>query len=140
MWSRHALPEQLAGHGIGAGDINGDGRTDIVGNAGWAEAPEDRRNGRWVFHDEFRTERDAGLPMLVYDVDGDSDRDIVWGRGHRVGLYWLEQVTEGSATRKWIRHAIDTSWSQSAYILIIMVTVCIYPHHHGHTAALAILH
>src|SRR5207244_1096710 len=43
-WIRHELPRELAGHGIGSGDINGDGRQDIVGRNGWAEAPKDPRN------------------------------------------------------------------------------------------------
>ncbi len=42
---RHELPQELAGHGIAFGDINGDGRGDVVSGNGWAEAPEDRING-----------------------------------------------------------------------------------------------
>ena len=49
-WQRHELPRELAGHGMGFGDINGDGRGDVVGRFGWAEAPTDRRNGRWIWH------------------------------------------------------------------------------------------
>ena len=44
-WIRHDLPRELAGHGIGIGDINGDGRGDIVGRNGWAEAPKDLSQG-----------------------------------------------------------------------------------------------
>lgn len=116
-WTRHSWPEELAGHGVGIGDINGDGRSDAIGRFGWAEAPEDPRTGRWVFHPEFEVERDASIPMLIHDVDGDGDADIVWGRGHKIGLHWLEQSQDASGTRVWTRHAIDTSWSQPHSLL-----------------------
>src|SRR6185437_4767072 len=50
---RHDLPLEIAGHGVGFGDINGDGRGDIVGPHGWLEAPVDRRNGKWIWHPDF---------------------------------------------------------------------------------------
>ena len=104
-------------HGVGFGDINGDGRNDIVGPSGWAEAPKDRRNERWRYHDEFSVDRDCSVPILVHDVDQDGDNDLIWGRGHRIGLYWLEQIPQGEG-RRWVRHAIDTSWSQPHSILL----------------------
>ena len=115
-WARHDLPIEVAGHGIGFGDINGDGRGDIVGPHGWLEAPENRRDDRWVFHREFSLDSDCSIPTLVVDVDRDGDNDLVWGRGHKFGLYWLEQ--RGSdGDRQWVRHAIDTEWSQGHSIL-----------------------
>lgn len=74
-WIRHELPEQLASHGAGFGDINGDGRGDVVGPHGWAEAPQDRRNDRWEFHSEFDLWQDASIPILVQDVDNDGDNE-----------------------------------------------------------------
>lgn len=116
-WVKHELPNELAGHGIGQGDINGDGRQDLVGPAGWLEAPEDRRKGRWTWHAEFTTHPDGSIPILVFDVDEDGDADIVYGRGHNIGLYWLEQSRD-SGVRLWERHAIDTSWSQPHSLLL----------------------
>lgn len=38
------------GHGLGFGDINGDGRGDFVLRHGWLEAPHDPLRGKWVLH------------------------------------------------------------------------------------------
>ena len=117
-WVRHDLPDEAAAHSVGFGDINGDGRGDIVATRGWLEAPKDCRKGTWRWHADFRLERDAGIPILVFDVDDDGDNDIVWGRGHNIGLYWLEHNPDRSADARWIRHAIDTSWSQPHSLLL----------------------
>lgn len=50
-WVKHVVSPRSYGHGIGAGDINGDKRTDIVTPQGWLEAPADpRAAGDWTFH------------------------------------------------------------------------------------------
>ncbi len=110
-WQRHDLPQQIVGHGIGFGDINGDGRGDVVGPRGWLKAPENRRTERWLWHGEFALHRDGSIPILVLDADGDGDADLVWGRGHNIGLFWLEQTSDGEGNRQWAKHAIDTSLS-----------------------------
>ena len=117
-WVRHDLPGEIAGHGVGSGDINGDGRHDLVGPRGWLEAPVDHRRERWIWHPDFVLDRDCGLPIFVHDVDRDGDTDLIWGRGHRIGLYWMEQQVGTKGTVVWLRHAIDTSWSQPHSLLL----------------------
>ena len=116
-WVRHDLPSQAAAHSVGFGDVDGDGRGDVVTPRGWLAAPEDRRKGTWVWHPDFQLHRDCGIPILVFDVDGDGDNDLIWGRGHRTGLYWMEQLAEEHGPR-WVQHAIDTSWSQAHSLLL----------------------
>jgi dienelactone hydrolase len=116
-WIRHDLPREAAGHGIGFGDIDGDGRGDIVTPRGWLRAPRDVRNGRWIWMSEFQLHRDGSIPLLVFDVDDDGDNDVVWGRGHNVGLYWLEQGN-ADGKRTWTRHVIDTSWTEAHSLLL----------------------
>lgn len=108
-WIRHDLPVAASGHGGGFGDINGDGRGDIVGPNGWLEAPVDRRKGEWIWHAEFSL-GNASIPVIVADVDDDGDADLIWSLGHDYGTFWLEQKNE-PGRRTWTRHAIDDSWS-----------------------------
>ncbi len=114
-WVSRELPAEVAGHGIGFGDIDGDDRGDIVSPRGWWKFAD-----RWQWRPEFQLHRDGSIPILVLDVDRDGDADVVWGRGHNVGLYWLEQrqanvaskpQETGVKTRQWVFHVIDTSWS-----------------------------
>ena len=109
-WSQHDLPNEVAGHGIGFGDIDGDGRGDIVGPEGWLKAPLNARTDRWRWNPEFEL-GSASIPILVVDPDDDGDNDVVWSIAHGFGLYWLEQV-QVDGKRQWIHHTIDTSWSQ----------------------------
>ena len=50
-WIKHVVSDHSYGHGIGAGDVNGDGRNDILTPRGWFEAPADVRNAAWAFHE-----------------------------------------------------------------------------------------
>ncbi|WP_128543665.1 FG-GAP repeat domain-containing protein [Larkinella soli] len=97
-------------HGLGFGDVNGDGRGDFIVSKGWLEAPADREKGPWPLHNEFELGT-ASVPILVVDVNGDRRNDLIVGQGHGYGLHWYEQTTEGGK-RGWKKHIIDEKASQ----------------------------
>lgn len=100
------------GHGLGFGDVNGDGRGDLIVHNGWAEAPENPFGEDWTFHQEFDFGT-ASIPILVTDVDNDGLNDAIVGQGHDYGLYWYRQSKDGTAKKSnWIKHAIDPYNSQ----------------------------
>lgn len=101
---------QPSGHGLGFGDINGNGRGDIVLSKGWLEAPANPLKQRWVLHEEFDLGT-ASVPILVADVNGDGLNDLIVGQAHGYGLDWWEQSIEGGK-RHWIKHPIDPFCSQ----------------------------
>lgn len=98
------------GHGLGFGDVNGDGRGDFIISSGWLEAPKDILKGKWTAHNDFTFE-DASVPMIVADVNGDSRNDIIVGQAHSYGLDWYEQTSVGGKTA-WKKHNIDPFTSQ----------------------------
>lgn len=97
------------GHGLGFGDVNGDGRPDFVFAGGWLEAPADPE-APWTFHRAWNLERPS-IPMLVVDVDGDGRNEIIAGAAHSYGLDWLKAVP-GEEALRWSRHPIDPFNSQ----------------------------
>jgi hypothetical protein len=109
-FKEYTVYDKPSGHGFGFGDVNSDGRGDIILSKGWLEAPKDPLNGKWTFHDEFDLGC-ASCPILVVDVNGDGVNDLIVGQAHNYGLDWYEQRIEGGK-RKWIKHPIDPFNSQ----------------------------
>ncbi len=97
------------GHGIGMADVDGDGKVDLLTPFGWFKNV-DANQDKWEWHADW-TLGEAGFPIIGYDVNNDGKTDIIYGRGHSYGLYWLEQQGDGT-NRHWVKHTIDESFSQ----------------------------
>jgi hypothetical protein len=128
-WVKHVVSDRSYEHGIGAGDVNKDGRTDILTPRGWLEAPADPRAANWTHHAAWESvnveitppakqdpapkpgqpPRIASLGFMhVLDVNGDGRNDVVTAAGHDFGVFWFEHGPD----EKWTKRMIDNAWSQ----------------------------
>ncbi len=94
-WTFHAVSgavtSQRFGHGLGVGDVNGDGRHDIIHKDGWFEQPTSEEEA-WRAR-KFTFAARGGAQMFAYDVDADGDNDVITSlAAHEFGLAWFEQV------------------------------------------------
>lgn len=102
----HAGGHDEDGHGVGMADINADGKIDLLTPHGWFQNV-DANQDKWTWHADWDL-GETGFPIIGHDVNDDGRMDLIYGRGHSYGLYWLEQT----ATGKWNPHTVDESFSQ----------------------------
>ena len=118
-WIVHDVSEAGYGtaHGIGMGDINGDGRMDIVNAYGWYEHPPAGSSQKtWTYHPETfaRYGRNimGGSVMGVYDVNGDGLADIVTVLNvHGYGMAWFEQKRDSAGKISFVQHMVMDDYS-----------------------------
>lgn len=93
-------------HGLGVGDVNGDGRLDLLEKDGWWEQPPSLVGDLvWTKH-EASFGNGGGAQMYAYDVDGDGDNDVISSlQAHGYGLAWFEHVEQDGAIT-FVRHLI----------------------------------
>lgn len=112
----HEISAKPMEFGGGVGDLNGDGRPDVLRPNAWFEAPADPRTGTWIEHPWSLGGPDGKMEhtpqILVLDVNADGLADVVTSSAHQYGIFWYEQVRSGDATT-WTQHLIDQSWTQA---------------------------
>jgi len=94
-------------HGLGVGDINGDGRNEILTKDGFYVASADPRSGPWEF-----VKTDLGpacAQMQVFDVNRDGRPDVISSSAHDRGVWWFEHLTDG----RFNKHTIDETISET---------------------------
>ena len=112
---RYVVSEKRHGYGGGVGDVNADGRPDVLRPGAWYEAPADPRQGTWTQHP--LPVKGHTPQIVVCDVNTDGLPDVISSSAHGHGIFWFEQVREGDE-RQWKQHEIDKSWSQAHSITL----------------------
>lgn len=79
-------------HGLGAGDLNGDGKLDVITTDAWWEQPAKLDGKPWKMHKANLGSRCAD--MYAADIDGDGKADVLSSSAHHYGI-WADLQRKG---------------------------------------------
>jgi hypothetical protein len=131
-WPFHPFTEQRGyggfTHGLGVGDLDGDGHADALEASGYFLGPAELTDGAlWQRQDQAFGAGGAQMPVL--DVDGDGDADVVATQSaHGYGLSWFEQ-TSATPAPVFVEHVIVPAEEPAADAPVVM--------HEPHAVAVA---
>lgn len=99
------LMSYVNAHSLGIGDVDGDGRKDVLRKDGWWRQPA-QAGALWTFH-PFKFAHLGGAEMYAYDVNGDGLNDIITSlHAHAWGLSWFEQTRDAQGAISFKEHVI----------------------------------
>jgi hypothetical protein len=128
-WEMHAISEPSSpgkitpgtsqfSHGLGTGDLNGDGRQDVICTGGWWEQPESGRNNStpWTFHPAKLG--DAVADMIAYDVNQDGKADVIGSSAHQFGIWSFERTGNNDGDTAFLKHDLFPNLVSETHALI----------------------